>query len=407
MADAHVLESGTGTMISSETERRVLRLLHRHGTLSRTELVDRMEMSTASISIAVRKLIDVGIVGETDGEATGPGRPATPVRIQRDAWSVLAVEVVSGLLRTAIVDAAGVIRALHEQRLPSPISPTEGIQCIAEVVTAMMSEHARIGTSIIGAVVSVSGVVLSDNVLLSSGLGWRDVPLADKLRRMLGIPVALINDMDARALAEFRYGSGAGYGHVLFVSIEPVGIGAGIVRDGKLYKGARGGAAELGHLVVERHGLACPCGQRGCLDVYSSENAIVARAQHLSRFRPTITEKVSEIRELQREIEWLWQEAAFNPDMHRIFEDAMDYFGIAVANLVTVLDPDIVLVGGHLPRTVGRWGLDALTSHVRRSAVQHVPGEPAVLCAELGDEAGLLGAAYAMIDEWLDEGGGT
>lgn len=406
MADVATFHERTDGHGFSGAERRVLQLIHRHGTLSRTDLVHTTGLSTASISIAVRKLVDSAFVEEADGRAAGPGRPVTPLHIRREAWAVLTIEVVAGWVRTAIVDAGGSIYGCEQQQIPLPSSPKRALSFIVSEARKRLKEHAAAGvaTPIIGATVSVSGVVLDDDVLLSSGLRWRDVPLGAQLRRALAMPVTLINDMDARALAEFRYGAGKGRGHVLFVSIGPVGIGAGIVRNGQLYKGARGGAAELGHLVVDRHGLACVCGRRGCLDVYSSENAIVARAQHLSRLQRESAGTVPEIHELQLVIERLWSEAADNRDLHRIFEDAMDYFGMAVANLVTVLDPDKVVVGGHLFRTVGPWGMEALTSHVRRSALQPSPGEPRIVFAEMEEEAGHRGAAYALAEMWLAEG---
>src|SRR5690625_4713367 len=101
MADVVTLNRSADDLVFSGTERRVLRLLHQRGTLSRTELADRLGLSTASISVAVRKLLDSGVVGEADGRATGPGRPVTPVSIRPEAWSVLAMEVVAGLLRIA------------------------------------------------------------------------------------------------------------------------------------------------------------------------------------------------------------------------------------------------------------------------------------------------------------------
>ena len=389
--------------VAEPRAREVLALLHRRGQLTRAEIARLTGQSQAAVSLLVRTLIEAGLVQESVAAPRGLGRPARHLGIAPSAWSVLSFEVVAGLLRLAVVAGDGSVLHATEQPLPTG---TLGLHALVQRMLRMAAETDRGSAGpLLAASVSVSGVVHRGVVVLSAGLGLRQAPIAEPLAEELGVPVWLVNDMDARALAEHRYGAGQGVDHLVLVAVEPSGIGAGIVQQGRPFAGARGSAGELGHVTVERHGLACPCGKRGCLEVYGSENAIVSRSAHLLRLqrkrRPLVESPTAGFHYVRRQVEELWALAAADAGIRRIFEDAMDYLGTAVANLVTLFDPELVIVAGHLMKVLGPWGMRLLTQRVREGAFDPGAEHRKIVEAALGEESGMRGAAYLAVDRML------
>lgn len=395
-------------------ELELLRILHREEGLSRGALADRLGLSSATISVAVNRLVRRGMLEESGTRSEGVGRPAAILQLRPDAWSVLVYELAPGEVVVGRVSATGSV--LQARRHPlSPQVASDGGTLVALMARlgreltedaagrAALRESDRGGVAgpLIGAAVSVSGVVHSGTIVHSAGLRLRDVPLAEPLGDALGLPVWVVNDMDARALAEFRYGAARQRHHVLMVAIEPQGIGAGLIEHGEPYQGSQGSALELGHMTVERLGLACPCGKSGCLEVYAGEHAILTRARAIQQRQDGSAAGSLGTGSVADEVEVLWKLAATDRDLHRVFEDALHYFGIALSNLVTLLDPELVVVGGHLMRVLHPWGIERLVTFVRSNVFQPGKERGRIIPSTLGSDAGLAGASFFAVDQWL------
>ncbi len=221
-------------------------------------------------------------------------------------------------------------------------------------------------------------------------VGWRDVPLVQMLQERLGVAVRLENDANAAALGENAYGAGRGTRHMLYITVS-TGVGAGIVADGRLYGGAKGSAGEIGHTIVDPTGLLCGCGNKGCLESYSSGTAIIRRAAEAADRGES--DALSAIREREGRLSTrLVADAARQGDASSlaIYEEAGRYLGIALANAVNLLSPEAIILGGGVMQakdlflaraeeTMRRFALDEPLKYVRLAE------------AELGDRAGVMG----------------
>ncbi|BAS27838.1 ROK family transcriptional regulator [Limnochorda pilosa] len=397
------------------SELQLLRLLHRKDGWTRSALARRSGLSSATISVTVQRLMEHGLLRESGAWTEGVGRPAAVLELSSEAWSVLTYELAPQSIRVGLLTATGQVLETRHHPFNAESSRLNAGDLVGAMArmgrqlvddwsdghTSQVGGGTRRAGAVIGAAVSVSGVVHSGTLVHSAGLRLRDVPIAEPLSQELQLPVWVMNDMDARALAEFRYGAGSQRDHMLMVAIEPAGIGAGLIKKGEPLQGSQGSALELGHMTVERHGLACPCGKRGCLEVYSSEAAIVSRAGVLQQRRAGRDAGPAATACETAQVESLWRLATSDSNIRRVFEDALDYFGIAVSNLVTLLDPDLVVVGGHLMRLLHPWGMEKLVSDVRSNVFQ--PGEKEVrfVPAALGPDAGLAGASFFAVQRLL------
>ena len=250
--------------------------------------------------------------------------------------------------------------------------------------------------------IGAAGMVdATDGVLrFAPNLAWRDLSIASRVRGALGLPCQVDNDANTAAYAEYRFGAGRGYRHVLLVTVG-TGIGGGIVSDGRLFRGANGFAAEIGHIIVEPGGPLCGCGNRGCWEQLASGRAIdrmgreAASADEGSALRRLAGGDLEQIS--GRHV----TEAARQGDevALRIFAEAGRRLGEGIAGLVNVLDPQVVVVGGGAI-VAG----DLLLGPARASFHEAVEGpeyRPRVplVAAELGNDAGAVGAAALALEE--------
>jgi glucokinase len=234
----------------------------------------------------------------------------------------------------------------------------------------------------------------------SPNLAWREMPIRERMRDALGLPVLLENDASAAAYGEWRFGAGRGVDHMLLVAVG-TGIGGGLVDGGKLYRGAHGFATEIGHIIVEPGGPLCGCGNLGCLEQVAAGRAIgrlgreAAREHEHSMLRQLASGDPDAVTgELVTEAAQRGDDVAI-----RVLRRVGRRLGEGIAGLVNVLDPDVVVVGGGvivagdlLLEPARAAFLDAVEGPAHRDAVPLVP-------AELGNDAGAIGAAALALDE--------
>lgn len=228
--------------------------------------------------------------------------------------------------------------------------------------------------------------------------GWRDVPLPRILSEALGLPVLLENDATAAAYGEHRFGAGRPYRHLVFVTVS-TGIGGGIIIDGSPYRGASGGAGEVGHTVIQEDGPPCGCGRKGCLEALASGTAIAREGTALLEGgrAPQLARLAAAGRVVDAETVY---EAAENgdSDARAVIERAGHYLGLGFANLINLFNPEAIVVGGGLSRMGGMF-LGPACAAIRERALPQCLADVTVVLGELGDEAGALGVVALAAEE--------
>jgi predicted NBD/HSP70 family sugar kinase len=381
----------------SETVRRanlsaIVRELHTRGPLSRSELVASTGLTRSAIRGLIGELAVAGLVSEERAAPLGtPGRPSPLVRLNPERAVVLALEIAVDSLAAAAVGLGGDV--LDLVRVDRPRVHFSVDEIVADLVELAAPVRARPPTrdALIGIGVAVVGVVRRTDgfVSMAPNLGWRDVPLGERLARALEapVPISVANDADLGAVAEHRRGAATGEDDVLFIQGE-VGVGGGLIVDGKPLTGAAGYGGEVGHIPVNPNGLACRCGSTGCWETEIGEGVLLLRAGHpLGGGR-------GEVDAVLREAE------AGAPAALSALEYVGRWLAFGLAGLVNVFNPRLVVLGGlfgriypFVAKTIEA-ELDRLALPAPRELVQVVP-------ATLGVDAPLLGAAELAFEPLL------
>jgi glucokinase len=218
-----------------------------------------------------------------------------------------------------------------------------------------------------------TGVVLNPPNLPA----WRNVPLAELVSRRFGLPCCVENDANAAGLAEYRFGAARGCASVFYITFS-TGIGTGIILDGRIYHGKNGAAAEGGHVTVDyRSGTLCNCGVPGCIEALASGTAIAARTGRSTE-------------ELGRAV------AAGDPRALGVLEEICEVFGAWLGGMISVLDPDIIVIGGGVSR-IGAPLFEGLRRIVPTKTINQFAAQTPIVPAQLAENVGILGAASTVL----------
>ncbi|MEV0606658.1 ROK family protein [Polymorphospora rubra] len=296
---------------------------------------------------------------------------------------VVALDVGGTGMKCALVRPDG--RVHHTERHPTGADrgPDAVIDTILDVAEGLAGKAQADGLEVVAAGVAVPGVVdeVAGVARWSANVGFRDVPLRDLLATRLGRPAALGHDVRVGGIAEARLGSGRGSDHVLFVAIG-TGIAAAHVVGGSAFAGAHGAAGELGHIVVRPGGPRCGCGQLGCLETIASASAVGRRYSEISGSPATAAQVAGHA-------------AAGDPVAADVWRETVEALANGLLTAQALFDPEVVVLGGGLAEA-GAVLLDPLRAALRRRLTFH--REPRLVRANLGDEAGCVGAALLALD---------
>jgi len=280
-----------------------------------------------------------------------------------------------------------------------------------ERVIDRMAESARAAAG--GRTIAAIGVSTAGTTNPRTGIvhtspnmpGWHDVRLRDMLADRLGLPLWIENDANAGALAEHRLGAGRGTRHMVLVAAG-TGIGGGLILDGKLYYGASGGAGEIGHMQLDIEGRPCSCGRRGCLEALASGWALDLSAREIARASPEgLVAQMARRENVEPDGRILdLAAAAGDPEAETALRRAGRFFGDGLTNLIHLLNPELVVVGGSL-RKSDLYFATALEVVQRETFPQHL-ADVRIVEAELGDEAPAMGAALIAIEQLAEEPAG-
>ncbi len=313
---------------------------------------------------------------------------------------LLGVDLGGTNARAAAVDAAsGKIVAARKEPLRDR-APERVVEVVRRAVTAAaaaagsgVGEAGAVGVGVAGQCLGATGVVLN-----APNLGWRDVPFGELLRGALGVPVRVANDLSAAAWGERRFGAAHGLDDVALVFVGS-GVGSGLILGGRLYHGATGVAGEFGHVKVrparpETAPRRCGCGETGCLEAYTSGVNVAARVREEIGAGAAARIRALAGGDLSRVSASLVEQAHGEGDPYAValWGEVGELLGTALANLVTVLNPARVILGGGV-----LLGCPALAAIVRRTfeerASRSALRELTMENAWLGDDAGVVGAA--------------
>ena len=373
------------------------------GGISRADLARRIGLTRSAVTTIVNDLISLGLVHEAEnGPATGGRRPIL-LEINPQRGFIVGIDMGATHLGLLLTDFSA--RVLNEVVVPFDVTrpPETCLEQVDHQVHALVSaagvtidQVMAIGMGVPGPVVAEAGLVSVPPIMP----GWDGFPIRDRLQQVWNCPVSLNNDAELGALGEWAYGAGRGERNLAYIKVGS-GVGAGLLLDGQIYRGATGAAGEIGHITLQDEGPLCSCGNHGCLEVMAGGMAIARKAQQavasgrrtqLSTVQPVEAITASDVAAAARLGDLVAQ---------KIVTETGYYLGTAIANLVNLFNPGMVVVGGRVSQ-IGDLLLQPIRQTVRERSLKSSSRGLQINAAVLGHRSSSMGAVVQALNMVLD-----
>ena len=383
----------------------ILECLRTGGPMSRASLSAATGLNRSTVSSLISDLLDDTLVREIGLERSERGRPGMLLELNPDGGCAVGVEIGVDFISVVLTDF--VAQVLWRQRVSS--DPKDGQEAILQRAEAIVQAALEIGKGRelrpLGIGVGVPGLVdiRRGSLMFAPNLRWRDVPIRDLWIERFGLSVFVENEANAAALGEYYFGGAREVQNLIYLSAG-VGLGGGIIIQGKLFRGSSGYAGEIGHMTMDPDGELCGCGKRGCWETVVGPRAIVRRVKAALE-----TDAESQIRTLvdgdlsRVDVEIVVQAAEAGDAVARhSLQEVGAQLGIGIANLVNVFNPQLVVLGGALNRA-SRFLLPVIEETVREHALAQPEEIVTVAASAHGADACVMGAAALVLDDILRE----
>ncbi|MFD4377139.1 ROK family protein [Streptomyces sp. NPDC059202] len=355
------------------------------GAMSRQDIAAATGLSFATVANLTAELLEAGVLVEAGHEESGGGRPRARLAVNAERGALIGVDIAETSVHAELFDLALTVRHSVERPLPpGDVRPADVVDTLAGAVEELLAASGTDRSRVLGAGVSVPGMVEREGGVSSFSpyWSWHEVPLRALLDERLGLPLWLDNPLRASTVAEMWCGAGREVDDLVVLTLR-AGVGAGIAIGGQLYRGFTNSAGEWGHTCLALDGRLCTCGNRGCVEAYVSLRGIAETWRELAPGdeRAAGPDDAATVAALARAAD------AHDPVAAAVIDRTARYLGAAVANLVNLVNPQVVVVGNQvvdllgerlLPAAYEAVGRHALAlphraATLRRSAVPHNP----------------------------------
>ncbi|WP_405592901.1 ROK family protein [Streptomyces sp. NBC_01190] len=377
-----------------------MRVLAAGEKVTRAGVAVEVGLTRATVSTLVDELLVAGLLEERGAQRPGTvGRPGTALALSATGPAGVGAEIGVDHLAACVVDMRGVVRCRAEAPAANRNRPAPAVLAeLAELTARVTAEAEQAGLRPVGTTIAVPGLVGRDRgtVLRAPNLGWEDVPVA----AALGERTVVENEANLGALAELWLGGHDKLADFVHVSAE-IGIGAALVVEGRLFRGARGFAGELGHVPVRPDGPLCSCGATGCLETYAGEEALLRAAGVAA---PGNSGEQADHADHGNSGPAALREAARRGDPAALLAlaEAGAALGIALSGAVNLLDPQAVVVGGPLA-DLAPWLLPGVRRELAARVTDRQWRPEDLVTSRLGRDGVLRGAAYSSVRTVLDD----
>jgi predicted NBD/HSP70 family sugar kinase len=366
---------------------------------SRAHLALATGLTRATVSALVDELLAADLLAELSPDRGLRGRPGAPLTLNANGPAGLGVEVNVDYISACVLDLTGSVRVAQTELVDNRrVSAAAGLRRAVRLAERVRAAGEAEGLRVTAAAVGVAGLVDSAGVLRRAPNlpGWRAIDLAAAFGTALQLPVTADNEANLAALAQLWFGDSTRSRDFVLVSGE-IGIGAGIILDGRLYRGVRGHAGELGHVVVDPAGPPCGCGANGCLEQVAGQEALLARAGIVGETGTPLAAPAGAIAELTA------RARAGDRRAREALRAAGTALGIAIAGLVNVVDVPVVVLGGLYAR-LGEWLVDPIRAELDRRVVSREWAPVEIAVSDFGSDAAVRGAAGSVIKALIAAG---
>ncbi len=366
--------------------------------ISRADIARRMGLTRAAVTAIVNDLMATAIIREAESVKNQSGRPPIVLEIDPSCGYVIGIDFGASHISLLMADLGAHIIEETEAAIDIQDGPAACLEKadkllreILEKTNLQLKDILAIGVGVPGPIVSEAGMVVAPPIMP----GWDSFPIRDTLEKKWNRPVSLNNDAELGVLGEWAAGAGRGEENLAYIKVG-TGIGCGLLLDGKIFRGITGSAGEIGHLTIDENGPLCACGNHGCLEAFAGGRAIAQQAQEavrkgrrtrLSNFQPIESISARDVTAAARQGDLVAQQ---------ILNQAGAHIGIAIAGLVNLFNPGMVIIGGGVSQT-GDILLEPIRQVVNRRSLPAATRVVRITTAMLGRRSSSIGAVIQAL----------
>jgi glucokinase-like ROK family protein len=384
----------------------ILNTLRLHAPISRAGLSSVTQLNKTTVSSLVRELLDSELIREigVDPTVTDIGRPAINLEVNPEVGTIIGADI--GVDYISVI-AANFAVEIVARRYENTSELTSRQEILDRAIAVIHDVHQEIaagyGHPVFGIGLGLPGLVdnATGTLLFAPNLGWHDIAVRELMEQEFSIPVYVDNEANLAALGETYFGAGRESNYVLYV-VSSVGMGGGIVIDGRLMTGAAGFAGEFGHMTLDPAGLRCSCGNFGCFETLVSQRALYRRIRSaVGTGKPSLLVEATE-GDLNRLTVPMIVEAAEEGDVvaRAALEETGNWLGIGIASLINALNPERVVFGGTLS-LAHEYLLPVVKEVVAKRALRWSNETAEIVIAEHGPDACVIGGIAAIYRQIL------
>ncbi|WP_142828433.1 ROK family transcriptional regulator [Planococcus soli] len=380
----HVVKEGNKSL--------VLKKIINHSPISRAAVAQEVGLNKGTVSSLVNDLLEDHLIYESGpGKSSGGRRPVMLLFNEKAGYSV-GIDIGVNYLLGVLTDLNGNI--CNEKEVIFKNLTYEEIELqLFNTIDYLIASAPESPHGIIGIGVGVPGIVDNNGeILLAPNLKWKNLNLKLVLENKYHLPVIIENEANAGAYGEKKFGAGKDCEHIIYVSAG-IGIGVGLILNGSLYKGSNGFSGELGHMTIQVNGPTCRCGNKGCWELYASEQALLTAAEKMKL--PSLAGKELELSDLLALAE------QGDPKVISLFEQAGDYLGVGINNIINSFNPQQVIIGNRMASSY-KWLNKTLTDRVSNQALWFQQNDLTICFSELSTFSSALGVSAFSIENFLN-----
>jgi predicted NBD/HSP70 family sugar kinase len=366
----------------------VLDTIKNKSPLSRTQISELTGLNKGTVSSLVNELIAEDLAYEIGPGISSGGRKPVMLLFNRGAGFSIGIDLGVNYILGILTDLQGnIVREFKTLLVDKKFEKT--VSQLIVLIRSLRDEAPPSRYGVVGIGIGVPGLVADSGfVLLAPNLGWQNENLAASLMGEFPLPILIDNEANAGALGEKLFGAGKQSAHLVYISVG-MGIGAGLIINNELYRGFSGFSGELGHMIIETNGKKCSCGNRGCWELYASENSLLQSAKTI----PGLDEEIN--------MEYLVRAAEMgNPDAANLFSQMGEYLGLGLTNIINIFNPETIIIGNQVT-TAEHWIHNSLTRVIESRALPFSRKKVNIKFASLGLRSTALGASFFAINHYF------
>ncbi|MBB6451321.1 putative NBD/HSP70 family sugar kinase [Geomicrobium halophilum] len=370
----------------------VLNYIRKHGPISRAHIAKQLNMNKATVSSIVDQLISEDFVLEIgEGESSG-GRKPVLLMFNKNVGSIIGVDLGVNYIYVIVSNLnAEIIWEERDFIDPQQMSAQEIIEKLIQLIHKATAEKPSTPLGVIGMGVGIPGLVNNNgHILLAPNLNWENIHLKSILENEFSFPISIDNEANMGALGENNIGVGKDVENMIYVSAG-IGIGVGLILNNMMYRGQHGYSGELGHMIIERNGLKCACGSRGCWELYASEQALY---RHLSStdYEHINKDQLTQLLNAQEELPH---------SMITALNSVGDSLGVGITNIINTFNPEMIIIGNSLAKA-GSWIQAPIENSIQERSMNYRFSNMKVTTSSLGEEACAIGAASSILFSYFN-----